>query len=159
MHVCAYLFRFCEMQRSDRHELILDLITARPIGRQDELVSLLTDHGHSVTQASVSRDLERLGITKVNGRYVRPTAARSGAYGPISFSTAGDSLVVIRCGSGLASAAAVRIDSAAINEIVGTIAGDDTIFIAVENAKDQAKVIKALRDILESSGNNGIDQN
>jgi transcriptional regulator of arginine metabolism len=153
------IFLFWDMQRSDRHELILDLIAVRPISRQDELVRLLTDQGHSVTQASVSRDLERLGITKINGRYVRPSTASFGAFGPLALNTAGDCLIVIRCGSGLASAAAVRIDAAAIPEIVGTIAGDDTIFVAVKNLKDQTKVLKSLRAALETRGNNGNDQN
>jgi transcriptional regulator of arginine metabolism len=132
------------MQNSNRHQVILELIAATPIARQDELVSLLSEKGFNVTQASVSRDLEKLGVVKVNGRYVRQTAGRSGAFGRISINEAGDNLIVIKCGSGLASAAAVRIDSAAIPEIVGTIAGDDTIFIAVRGAKEQARVIRSL---------------
>ena len=116
------------------HGPFLNLIAAAPVAKQEELARLLTARGFSVTQASVSRDLERLGVVKANGRYVsvRPTNGDSGAFGPVTFNEAGDNLIVINCGSGLASAAAVRIDAGAIPEIVGTIAGDDTIFVAVE---------------------------
>ena len=143
------------MVKDDRQQAILDLIATRDIGRQDELARLLTEKGFSVTQASVSRDLERLGVVKINGRYVRPTIAGFGAFGPISFSEAGENLIVIKCASGLASAAAVRIDSAAFPDIVGTIAGDDTIFVAVKGAREQARAKKALRNILETYEGNG----
>jgi transcriptional regulator of arginine metabolism len=143
------------MLKDDRQQVILDLIATRDIGRQDELARLLTEKGFSVTQASVSRDLEKLGVVKINGRYVRARVASFGAFGPLSFNEAGENLIVIKCASGLASAAAVRIDSAAIPEIVGTIAGDDTIFVAVKGVRDQARAIKALRNILETYEGNG----
>lgn len=157
MHLCtvyACALHFA-MQKNDRQQVILNLIAAKPVGRQDELARLLTERGFSVTQASVSRDLEKLGVIKVNGRYVRPAVARFGSFGPVSCNEAGENLVVVKCASGLASAAAVRIDAAAIPEIVGTIAGDDTIFIAVKGAREQARAIKALRSILETSEGNG----
>jgi len=140
------------MRCTDRHQAILELITARPVGRQNELARLLTDLGFSVTQASVSRDLEKLSVAKVNGRYVRQDlGAFSGSFGPISFRDAGENLIVIKCGSGLASAAAVRIDAAAIAEIVGTIAGDDTIFVAVAGEKEKTRALKRLKDALNTS--------
>ena len=143
------------MQIENRHRAILEVIATKSVGRQDELAQLLTERGFTVTQASVSRDLEKLGVIKVNGRYMRPNVTRFGAFGPVSFAESGESLVVIKCSSGLASAAAVRIDAADIPEIVGTIAGDDTIFVAVKGAREQAKVIKSLRNILETSEGNG----
>jgi transcriptional regulator of arginine metabolism len=130
----------------------LDLIAAEPVTKQEELARLLTGRGFSVTQASISRDLERLGVVKANGRYVRQTAnGQVGAYGPINLKEAGDNLIVINCGSGLASAAAVRIDAGAIPEIVGTIAGDDTIFVAVKGAAEMARAVKALSKILQTT--------
>jgi transcriptional regulator of arginine metabolism len=143
------------MQSNSRHEAILELIGSRPVVRQDELVRLLDERGFSVTQASISRDLEKLGVAKVNGRYVRHEAARFGAFGAVTFNEAGENLIVIKCGSGLASAAAVRVDAASIPEVVGTIAGDDTIFIAVNGKLEQARVIKALRRVLETNEGNG----
>ena len=145
---------FTFMQQVSRQQAILDLITSTPVARQDELAKLLSDLGFSVTQASVSRDLEKLGVAKVNGRYVLKPPVRFGAFGRVTFNEAGDNLIVIKCGSGLASAAAVRIDAASIPEIVGTIAGDDTIFVAVKGAKEQARAIKALKNVLEMNEGN-----
>lgn len=144
------------MQSKERQRAILDLIATRSVGKQDELARLLTDRGFSVTQASVSRDLERLGVVKANGRYVKQAANGGvGAYGQISFKEAGDNLIVIKCASGLASAAAVLIDARAVPEIVGTIAGDDTIFVAVKGPGEKARAIKALSKLLQASEGHG----
>ncbi|MEQ1922417.1 MAG: arginine repressor [Pyrinomonadaceae bacterium] len=130
------------MQKKERHDFILKLIGSEQISRQDLLAEKLGRGGFVVTQASVSRDLEELGIAKNNGVYELPTAAsRAATYGLKSLSPAGDNLIVGKCDPGLASAITVRIDAAKINEIVGTIAGDDTIFIAVSNAETQASAI------------------
>jgi transcriptional regulator of arginine metabolism len=150
VYACCFSF----MQNS-RQQAILDLIGSTAIGRQDELARLLSERGFSVTQASVSRDLEKLGVAKVHGRYVRQPTARFGAFGLVSFTPVGDNLIVIKCSSGLASAAAVRIDAAGIPEIAGTIAGDDTIFIAVNNSEAQRRAIRELRNILETGDGNG----
>ena len=137
------------MQKSERQKLILDLIAERAISRQDELTDLLGNAGFSVTQASVSRDLDELGVLKVDGRYARVElpVAEASPFGVSAVVPAGENLIVVRCSSGLASAAAVRIDGARISEIVGTIAGDDTIFIAVNNHHDQKVVVKKLKMI------------
>ena len=66
-----------------------------------------------------------------------------------SIDASGDSIIVVRCDSGLASAAAVKIDAAHIPEILGTIAGDDTIFVAVRDIKAQRPVIKKIWEIFE----------
>lgn len=134
------------MQKKDRQNTILDLIGAKRIERQDELVGLLADRGYSVTQASVSRDLVELGVVKLHGAYAKPDHTRpSFGLDLISIDTAGPNMVVAKCPSGLASASAVRIDAAKIKEIVGTLAGDDTIFIAISDQRDQKKVIQDLR--------------
>ena len=137
------------MHKADRHKLILDVISERPVSRQDELAALLRDSGFSVTQASVSRDLDELGIVKVDGKYahVQLPAAEISPFGVSAIEPAGDNLLVVRCSAGLASAAAVRIDASKVEEIIGTIAGDDTIFIAVGNAHDQKMAVRKLRSI------------
>src|SRR5687768_14740612 len=137
------------MQKSDRHKLILDLISARPISRQEELAHLLKEGGFNVTQASVSRDLDELSVIKVDGKYARVEldATETSPFGVSAIDPAGDNLLVVRCSSGLASAAAVRIDGSRIDEIVGTLAGDDTIFIAVNGAHDQKIVSRKLKMI------------
>ena len=127
--------------------MILDLISGRSINRQDELATLLRENGIEVTQASVSRDLDELGIVKLNGRYVVAdlSKADSSPFGIKSIELSGDNLLVVKCASGLASAAAVRIDGEEIAEIVGTLAGDDTIFVAVKNGSGQKATLKKLR--------------
>ena len=135
------------MQKTERQNRILDVISNRRISRQDELVNELRASGFYVTQASVSRDLDEIGVVKVDGRYARAELNQAAAnpFGLRAIDTAGDNMIVLKCASGLASAAAVRIDSEQMNEIVGTLAGDDTIFIAVRNAHEQRSAIKKLR--------------
>ena len=138
------------MLKAERQEAILKLIGAMRIARQAELVQTLRDHGFEVTQASVSRDLEELGIVKINGAYSQPERVGNAfGIGLINVEMAGDSLIVAKTYAGLASASAVRIDAARIDDIVGTIAGDDTIFIAVKGQKEQRAVIKRLWELFE----------
>src|SRR5438445_12577376 len=112
------------MQKRDRHDLILNLIASESIGRQDILAERLGENGIYVTQASVSRDLEELGVVKIDGCYGLPkTQPAVLELGLKSLETAGHNLIVGKCESGLASAITVRIDASRINEIVGTIAG------------------------------------
>jgi transcriptional regulator of arginine metabolism len=138
------------MRKTERQNAIKDLIRSTRVTRQDELCRLLAEKGFSVTQASVSRDLEELGIVKVRGAYSLPQPeANQYALGLLSVEPAGENLVVVKFPSGLASAAAVRIDAARISGIVGTIAGDDTIFIAVADKKAQKAVMRSIWKIFE----------
>ena len=140
------------MRKNERQEIILNLISARPVSNQQELAKILRKNGFVVTQASISRDLDDLGVIKTNGSYCLPQRQEpSGMFGLQTVETAGDSLVVVRCRSGLASAAAVRIDAARIEEIVGTIAGDDTIFIAVKDQRAQRMAMRKIWEIFEGS--------
>ena len=138
------------MQKEQRQTAILKLISARQIARQEELTELLEKKGFSVTQSSVSRDLLDLGIIKASGFYALPQKPRNAiAFGLLSLKTAGENLIVAKCESGLASAVAVRIDSVNIEEIIGTIAGDDTIFIAVGGKDEQKTVIRRIWEIFD----------
>src|ERR1051325_2445997 len=126
-----------------RQERILQIITARQVATQQELSEELARTGIDATQSSVSRDIVELGLTKLNGYYTAPQPALSG--GPVvEVVTAGDNLIVIKTGVGQASPAAVAIDRAKIVEVVGTVAGDDTIFIAVKSREAQRSAIKKL---------------
>ena len=133
------------MHKHERQEALVELLRVDKISSQGELVGKLTVLGFNVTQASVSRDLDELGIAKLNGQYTipRPTDP-AGEFGSVRFDLAGDSLIVGKCASGLASAITVRIDRTAIPKIVGTIAGDDTIFIAVKDSESQEAVLADL---------------
>ena len=132
------------MNKRERQQKILSLIKARPVGTQEDLRALLERAGVPATQSSVSRDLEELGVVKHHGHYTLPRTNGAPSRGLVSLDQSGDSLVIARTFPGLASAVAVEIDAAAIPEIVGTIAGEDTIFIAVRDAKSQREVVKEI---------------
>ena len=138
------------MQKKDRQGLILRLIGAERIGRQDILAERLAQEGHVVTQASVSRDLEDLGVVKMKGAYVLRHTPPTFEYGLKSLEIAGGNLIVAKCDAGLASAITVRIDGAKINEIVGTIAGDDTIFIAVSDTDRQEGAVAKIKALFSA---------
>ena len=136
------------MNKETRQKKILSLIRAKRIGTQEELRELLERGGMEATQSSVSRDLLELGIVKHHGAYALPQATNgAGRRGLLSLEAAGDALVVARCEPGLASAVAVEIDRAALSDIVGTLAGEDTVFIAVGERKSQRMVIKKVWEI------------
>jgi transcriptional regulator of arginine metabolism len=135
------------MKKDVRQRKILSLIRAKPIGTQEELKSLLERAGVSATQSSVSRDLEELGIVKHHGHYTVPRSNGAAARGLLSLDLSGENLVIARTEPGLASAVAVQIDGAAISEIVGTLAGEDTIFVAVREQKAQRTVMKKIWEL------------
>ena len=144
--------------KSSRHDAILEIIAEKEIETQDVLTEQLRQRGYNVTQATVSRDIKQLRLvkkatergsykyavqssldTKTNAKYssiMRETIT--------SIKTAGN-IVVIKTYNGMANAAAAAIDAVAGSIVVGTIAGDDTIFAATENedaAKSFAAVVK-----------------
>jgi transcriptional regulator of arginine metabolism len=135
------------MNKRDRQQKILSLIQASPIATQEDLRSLLEHSGVPATQSSVSRDLEELGVVKQHGHYILPRTNGAATRGLLSLDHAGESLVIARTIPGLASAVAVEIDAAAMPDIVGTIAGEDTIFVAVREAKAQRSVIKRIWEL------------
>ena len=138
------------MNKRERQQKILSLIQAKPIGTQEDLRALLESAGVVATQSSVSRDLEELGVVKQHGHYMLPRATGAGTRGLVSLDHAGESLVIARTIPGLASSVAVEIDAAALPEVVGTIAGEDTIFIAVRESKAQHSTIKKVWKLFEN---------
>ena len=122
-----------------RRELVANLIRSRPIATQDELMAALREQGLQVTQATLSRDLARLGARRASGldggtRYELPADERRDGLEAIGRLVASvscnGSLVVVRTHPGSAPAVARAVDLAQLSEILGTIAGDDTVFIA-----------------------------
>jgi len=139
------------MANRARHQKILEIISVKPVATQQELATHLSRRGFAATQSSVSRDIVKLGLTKVDGYYVAPEAALT-VGGPLtSIDTAGDNLIVVRTEVGLAQPAALTIDRATIAEIVGTVAGDDTILVAVRNAAAQRLAIKKIVSLFATS--------
>jgi transcriptional regulator of arginine metabolism len=130
-----------------RRIVLAKIIREQVVGRQTELVALLRKLGVAATQSSVSRDLRELGVAKLGDRYVLPAAS---AQARSDFSTlkqfvsarltAGNNLTVLKTTIGSAQSVAVAIDSAQWPEVVGTISGDDTIFIATAGAEAQRQL-------------------
>ena len=130
-----------------RRTVLAKIIREQVVGRQTELVAMLRKHGHVATQSSVSRDLRELGVAKVGDRYVlsdSPPGPKSDFSTLKQFVrarlTAGINLTVLKTTIGSAQSVAVAIDTAGWPEVVGTISGDDTIFIATAGALEQRQL-------------------
>jgi transcriptional regulator of arginine metabolism len=139
-----------------RQRAIADLIRSQPLANQEELAEQLTSRGFAVTQATVSRDLEQLGAVKARrgGRmtYALPQQVRDGAAPQLasvfrdwvrSIDAAGN-LVVIKTPPGSAHLVGVALDGADLPEVVGTICGDDTIFVACRTAAAGKNLVRDL---------------
>jgi transcriptional regulator of arginine metabolism len=147
------------VDRRKRHLKILELISTRAVRTQEELADALSTDGWQVTQSSVSRDIAALHLAKVDGVYrrARNVAGRDPdevriAEGVLTAEAAGDALVVVHTPPGEANRVGIALDRLAWPEIVGTIAGDDTIFLAVSNLVAQRQVLRRLRTIAASPG-------
>lgn len=142
-------------EKQRRQQTLQTVITQQPVSNQQQIVRLLRKAGVESTQASISRDIRELGLVKINGRYV-PTeglvdhngARASEAYENElirSYEPVGANLIVVRTRVGAASAVAVEVDSLVSEDIAGTVAGDDTIFIAVRSRSAQGRVVSLLQ--------------
>ena len=145
----------------NRHAKIVELINKYQIETQDELAEYLNEAGFKVTQATVSRDIRDLKLTKVpaeNGRqkYAVLQGAQNGMtekYVRIlrdGFSSMdmAQNILVLKTVSGMAMAVAAAVDAMKWNEVVGCIAGDDTIMCAVRSVEETAAVMEKIRKIV-----------
>ncbi len=142
----------------ERHAAIAEILRDEVIHSQSELLRQLRKRKHRVTQPSISRDLAELDVVKVDGRYVLreslvpPEPSRSEleqAAGFVrSFEPAGPNLVVLKTPPGAASQVAIAIDGEGWQEVVGTIAGDDTVFIATRGRSQQARLETLLKQVM-----------
>ena len=143
-----------------RQKKIVEIIRTFDVGTQEELAGRLREAGFSATQATVSRDIRELKLTKApleNGsqKYVLMAQGeehREGRYGRVledafSSASAAQNILVIKTAPGMAMAAAAALDGMKIPEIVGCIAGDDTIFAAVRTASEAQKLAEKMRSI------------
>lgn len=130
--------------REQRQQRIRQLLVESAIGSQEELVQKLAAEGFSVTQSSLSRDLTEMGVAKAAGRYRLREAGVIEALGILQAIAAGPNLLVLRTEVGAASLVAFQIDQLKLPQIAGTVAGDDTIFIATVSGEAQSAVAKAL---------------
>jgi transcriptional regulator of arginine metabolism len=138
-----------------RRDAITRILRQTAVGRQAELVELLRAEGFEATQSSVSRDLRELGVVKGADRYLLP--AVEDALTPSHFEdvqafvrgwrAAGPNMTVLRTTTGAAQSVAIALDKGRWPEIVGTIAGDDTILIATASARTQRRLHAQLQSI------------
>jgi transcriptional regulator of arginine metabolism len=150
-----FMHALVDNQQAERREAIMRILRDGTVRNQQDLVSLLRKEGHVATQSSVSRDLRDLGVLKAAGGYVLPAEANTRANGNFralvqfvrGVKPAGPCLTVLRTTVGAAQSVAVAIDKAEWPEVVGTISGDDTIFIATNGAPAQAKLHERLRTL------------
>ena len=138
--------------KKSRQDAILKIVRENIVATQDDLISLLQNAGFNVTQATISRDIKELGLAKaVDGsgiqRYIVHTVkkVKSASHdyifssSVISVATAVND-IVIKCYPGMANAACAILDSMEFSEILGTLAGDDTILVIAKSEND-AKIL------------------
>ena len=150
--------------KKDRHSEILRIIRENEIGTQEELAQKLRESGFEVTQATVSRDIRALKLTKVADesgriRYALMQPEREPEKANrfervlretfISMEQA-ENILVIKTSAGMAMAAAAALDGLAFDGIAGSIAGDDTIFCAVRSREEAARIMEKLRALLRT---------
>src|SRR6056297_604690 len=143
-------------QQIERRRAIAAILRKRPVATQGELVRALHELGFEATQSSVSRDLRLLGAAKEAAGYslrddaqpAAPGAAFTEVAGFVrAVNRAGANLVVVQTGIGAAQRVAVALDRSRWPEIVGTLSGDDTIFVATPGAAASARLESRLNDI------------
>ncbi|MBP3603258.1 MAG: arginine repressor [Lachnospiraceae bacterium] len=148
--------------KKSRHRKIKELVEQFEIETQEELADMLRESGYAVTQATVSRDIRELKLSKVpmgDGRQKYTILIHSDHYlsdkyirvlrdGFVSMDMA-QNILVIKTVAGMAMAVAAAVDAMKLKEIVGSIAGDDTIMVAVRTVEDTKCVMDTIRGVLE----------
>ncbi len=146
--------------KDKRQNMILKLVSEKNIGTQEELQQELCSRGFDVTQATVSRDIRELALIKTccssgKYKYAVPALKRSSidqkdgmiltilsdAVISVDFAI---NIVVVKCHVGMAQAVCAKLDNTELDNVVGTIAGDDTIFILMRSEKDASRLVKEL---------------
>lgn len=156
-------------EKTSRMEALKMLISSQELGSQEEVLQALGREGFKLTQATLSRDLKQLKVAKaasMNGKYVyvlpnetmykrisKPHSAREMLLSPgfqsINFS---GNMVVIKTRPGYASSIAYNIDNSDIPQILGTIAGDDTIFLVKKEGAREEEVVEMLAQVIPDLG-------
>ena len=143
-------------KKRDRQTRLKKLLRNRPLATQDEMVRLLKESGFPATQSSISRDVRELGFVRLNGRYIPATKLTSSAPEGlpdrdneliISVQAVGANLVIVKTPPGAANAVAIDLDRRGFEDVVGTVAGDDTIFVAVRSRAGQGRLLATLHVI------------
>lgn len=148
--------------KKSRHEKIIEIIEKQDVETQEELAGCLKEAGFRVTQATVSRDIRELKLSKVSdGRGRQKYAVLGREEGPVEdryirvlregFTSMdmAQNLVVIRTVSGMAMAVAAALDAMKFPEVLGCIAGDDTIMVASRTVEDAGELIRKIQEMLD----------
>jgi transcriptional regulator of arginine metabolism len=146
-------------RKHHRQQALLRVVTQQKLSTQQDLVRALRAAGFPATQATVSRDIEELGLVKVSREgthaYAPPSAATPGGGAerlrrfcedyPVE-GTVASNLVVLRSLPGTANALAAALDTSGLADVVGTLAGDDTVFVAASSDKDARSLLGHLTE-------------
>jgi transcriptional regulator of arginine metabolism len=146
-----------------RREEILRIVRSSPVHSQDELLVALRKHGYKITQPTLSRDLRELGLVKTPAGYVSPEALATVAHFPpretrehrldqllrdfVLSADAAMNLVILKTPAASAQPVASAIDAASIDDALGTVGGDDTIFVAFRNPAAAATFARRVHQI------------
>lgn len=142
--------------QDQRRKTILELLASRPMGRQIEIGRALRKLGYKITQSTVSRDLEALGVVRRNGVYSPPLPqGDEKSIGKMEefirkVRTAGPYMLIFDTSPGMAKAVGVALKSAAWPEVVGVVAEDDTLFAATDNVYDTRLLLQRMRRLVKS---------
>jgi len=158
--------------RVRRQQVIVELLSRQPVASQEDLRELLDERGIGVTQATLSRDLREIGALKTMRGYQlplenggagvglspstpQPTALSRTLAGFVTRVEPAGNLIVIRTGPGHAQLVALEIDRAGLSGVVGCLAGDDTVFLAVSTMPKARELTREMLRMADLSGSNG----
>ncbi len=149
------------MTKKDRQNLILELVGELEIDTQEELTAVLNQKGIAVTQATVSRDINELNLVKVAGKSKKFKYARVQIQSPalteksakhfreiVESMTCANNLIVVKTISGNANAAGMIVDKIHIPQVLGSVAGDDTLLIVTKSNHDAEIMLKRLKEMM-----------
>jgi transcriptional regulator of arginine metabolism len=143
--------------KARRQSAILDAVRRQPVRSQEQLRRLLRASGFDVTQATLSRDIRELGLVKggADGAYLAPPPANGPSVGSLQRALTDcltrvdrvQQLVLLRTGPGRAQLVGVALDEARLPEVVGTLAGDDTILVITPDARRARTLVRRLEEM------------
>ena len=149
--------------KKNRQMKILEIITRHEVETQDDLIDLLKEENYYVTQATISRDIRELDLIKIttpSGKYKYTVGAHSthdaskkhhigsAIINSVRSIEYGGNLIVIKTNPGMSDAVAIEVDNISAHEILGCIAGDDTVFVAMRDALSAEKVCAKIKEFV-----------
>jgi len=144
--------------KNDRQKVILEIIRSMDIGTQEDLHAELVRRGYKAAQPTLSRDIQQLRLVKTayegGYKYVQ-SDGRDAAFSNLLMQTITSvdyamNMVVVKCNTGMAQAACAMIDSMEYTQILGTIAGDDTIFILLKNEENARQLVLSIKKVINA---------